>query len=49
MLGLSDVLAGLGFLMLAVGLFLWWPAGALMICGGLLLAIGLGSAMWRAR
>ena len=36
-------LAGLG--LLGAGLWLWWPPAALMICGGILLGLAVGSAI----
>lgn len=48
-IGGNDWLAVLGWLLLGWGLWLWWPPAALMVCGGVLLAVALASALVRAR
>lgn len=48
-LGLSDLMAAAGAVMLWTGLWMWWKPAALIVCGALMVAIGFGSAMWRAR
>lgn len=43
-----DVMGLAGLVMLGGGLWMWWPAGALMICGGILLGLAVVSAIWSA-
>lgn len=43
----GDVLGVVGLAMLGVGLWLWWPAASLMVCGGILLCVALASAVVR--
>lgn len=45
----TDVLVLVGLALLGAGLWLYWPPLALMVIGGLLLAIGLAGAVWRSR
>jgi hypothetical protein len=43
-----DLLGLLGIGLLGAGLWLWWPAGALMVVGGLLLGLAILGA-WRGK
>lgn len=41
----ADALIVAGFMMIGAGLYMIAPAAALIVCGGLLLAIGLAGAL----
>jgi hypothetical protein len=45
----ADVLATLGLGLLGAGLWMWWPAGALMVVGGLLLGLAVLGAWLKGR
>jgi hypothetical protein len=45
---LPDLLVIAGMAALGAGLWLWWPPAALMVCGVLLLAMGVFGA-WQKR
>lgn len=42
-----DVVGLVGLVLLGAGIWMWWPPAALMICGGLLLAVALVSSLLR--
>ena len=47
--GLNDLLAMAGAALLGAGLWMWWQPAALMVIGGLMLAVAFGSALMRGR
>ena len=47
--GATDVMALVGLGLLGAGLWMVWPPLALMVVGGLLLALGLAGAWMRTR
>ncbi len=44
-LNARDVIGGMGLGLLGAGLWLWWPPAALMVTGGILVLVALGSGL----
>jgi len=40
-IGVSDLIAFIGWLMMGIGLWMWSPAAALTVCGGLLVILAV--------